>query len=199
MTLPASPTDRSGQVQDPPSGGDLCRVGARPVGPSDSPGVVFKASSGGASVSRGDVSGRVHGLVQRWDRAKASSGRLSRMRRTILRNEKRCNHGPAPRAPRKSGSPRGTRWTDVPLSRERSGCQGRAAGSVLASAGGTPLADTRALDPLIQLRCLTNPRLAPRHRRNAGWMKRPRFGRAATHVIFSTDGVFDGPKRRGST
>ncbi len=27
------------------------------------------------------------------------------------------------------------------------------------------------LDPLIQLRCLTNPRLAA-HRRNAGWIKR---------------------------
>ncbi len=58
--------------------------------------------------------------------------------------------------------------------------------AVVAVAGGTALADRRGLGPLIQSRCLTNPRLVPRHRRNAGWIERLQVPRGATHVIFST-------------
>ncbi len=78
----------------------------------------FRTSSRGPSVLLGDLSGCVCGLALRRDH-EGVQGWFSRMRRTILRNEKRCNHGPAPRAPHTSGSPRGTRWTDVRLSHER--------------------------------------------------------------------------------
>jgi hypothetical protein len=75
----------------------------------------------------------------------------------------------------------------------------------VAVAGGTALADTRALGldypdlslleevprhrraALIQLRCLTNLWLAQGDRRNAYWTKGMQFGRGATHVIFLGD------------
>ncbi len=101
----------------------------RPVGPSDCPRVVSGRSRSGASVLPGDVSSWGCGLALGRDGDKAFRGRLSGMRGTIPRAEKCHNHGPAPRAPHTSGSPRGTRRTDVRLSGERGTCQGLAAGS----------------------------------------------------------------------
>ncbi len=94
----------------------------------------------------GDVSCWVCGLALRRDWDEGVQGRFSRMRRTILRTEKSCNHGPAPRAPHTSGSPRGRRWTDVRLS------PGHVPGacrrlSVVPVACGAALADTRQPEP----------------------------------------------------
>src|SRR6266446_7667896 len=119
MTLPASPTGRSGQVQDPPSGGDLCRVGARPVGPSDSPGVVSGRPAAGPLYYRATSPAGSTASLYAGTGKKASGGRFSRTRRTILRNEKSSNHGPAPWAPRTSGEPAGhevDRWPGYPAS-----------------------------------------------------------------------------------
>ena len=106
MTLPASPTGRSGRVQDPPSWGDLCRVGARPVRPSDSPGLFQGVQRRGLCITGRRLR---QGLRPRSTQGVGRSlqGRFSRMRRTILRNEKSYSHRPAPRAPRASGEPAG--------------------------------------------------------------------------------------------
>ena len=103
------------------------------------------------------------------------------MRRTIFRTEKSYNHGPAPRAPHTSGSPRGTRWTDGRQSDERGACQGRAAGSL---SWPSPAARPWLFDQPSS-RAASPPE---------GWTDQSgcAFGRAATHAIVSIDCVFDG-------
>jgi hypothetical protein len=155
-------TDRLLKI--PASRGDLCRVGARPVGPSDSTGVVSGRFSSGASVLRDDVSSRLYDLpLRRATRTKASSGRFSKMRRAILRNEKVTNTAP----PRPAGSShvrraRGVPSGPIPGPPARGPCQGCAGGSPSwPSPAALPWPTRDRLDPLIQSRCLTNPRPPP--------------------------------------
>src|SRR5438093_1618767 len=107
----------SGRAQDPPPRGDLCRVGARPVGPSDSPRLFQDVPSTAVMYYGTAWRGRRLHPTQGSEPCAAEEW-LSGMRRLTMTTA-------SPRGLLTSkGSTQGARWADARLSRERGACQG---------------------------------------------------------------------------
>jgi hypothetical protein len=101
-----------GAQKIPSSAGDLCRVGARPVRPSDSPRFVPGRFTGWARVLRKAGSRRVFGTFEDRGRGPGSLGLLRDSSHRIRPSLKNENHPPPPRAPvHKSTGARG--WDAV--------------------------------------------------------------------------------------